>query len=53
MAERHPNLGGSVGGYNLLHYACSSGNYDIFDFILTKLIQFHGSLKKPLNDHEN
>jgi ankyrin repeat protein len=21
------------GGYTLLHYACASGNYDIFDYI--------------------
>lgn len=53
LADRNPNLGASVGGYTLLHYVCSSGNYEIFDFILLKLVQAHGSLKKPLFDQDN
>ncbi|TNV74271.1 hypothetical protein FGO68_gene7239 [Halteria grandinella] len=45
--------GSSVGGYTLLHYACSSGNYEIFDYILLKLTSIYGSLKKALLDRDN
>lgn len=46
-------VGISVGGYTLLHYACASGNYEIFDFILQRLVTIYGSLKRPLFDRDN
>ena len=43
-------VGSSLGGYTLLHYASSSGNFEIFEYILAKLTSIYGTLKKQLLD---
>ncbi len=48
-----PHQIGILGGYTLFHYVCSSGNVEIYEYIVRRIVQVHGDLSRAILDSEN